>query len=463
MGIGALLCASISTLWYVRGNAIWRAIRKQGDVPEGSFVVLMGIVVAILTLGLSFEIDRIVESAATLSIAMAFPVAQEKMLAWTALWTVAVMVLMAIVTVARPAGVQRSRWSKRIWLLTVLLAAKFVLIDTAFFRIVDPSSAAAVLLNPQVLAATLIAGCLLLGNWLGGQNVDGDLTFGRMRSGAILLAIMVPMWAVTLEIDRVVEQMNAAGSLHWPLWQAKQLAWTIAWSLATAGAFAIVRWRAVRRGRDVQSAATAPPTEGWPRLLPQLLALLSVKYLTIDTALWRLLHLPANVTVLANLEASAGAVVFASLAMLMAIGLPDSLPQQQAKLRRVAGLLASLIVLWIGSIEIDRYFAAVAVFNGTVRPEQVALSSFWAIFAVACVLLGFRVRAAELRYFGLGLFALTLLKVVLIDMSQVQAGYRILSFMVLGALLMGTSVLYGKFGPRLLREDDEEESPISMA
>ena len=58
-------------------------------------------------------------------------------------------------------------------------------------------------------------------------------------------------------------------------------------------------------------------------------------------------------------------------------------------------------------------------------------------------------RNVGLRYFGLALLAITLLKVVLIDMSQVQTGYRILSFMALGGILLGTSVLYGKLTPRL--------------
>jgi uncharacterized membrane protein len=142
---------------------------------------------------------------------------------------------------------------------------------------------------------------------------------------------------------------------------------------------------------------------------------------------------------------------------------PNVMSDEESMLRRLSLLLVALIVLWMGSIEIDRYFASVPAFIGTARPEQVTLSIFWAIFAVACVLLGFRVRAAALRFFGLALLAITLLKVVLIDMSQVQTGYRILSFMGLGAVLLGTSVLYGKFGPRLLRESEEdEESQVSV-
>ena len=61
-------------------------------------------------------------------------------------------------------------------------------------------------------------------------------------------------------------------------------------------------------------------------------------------------------------------------------------------------------------------------------------------------------RKADAVYLGLGLFAVTLLKVVLVDMGQVQTGYRVLSFLGLGLLMMGTSVLYGKLSPMLLRD-----------
>ena len=63
---------------------------------------------------------------------------------------------------------------------------------------------------------------------------------------------------------------------------------------------------------------------------------------------------------------------------------------------------------------------------------------------------GFKTRFAGLRYFGLTLLAMALMKIVVIDMRQVSTGYRILSFMGVGLLMLGTSVLYGKVSPRLL-------------
>jgi uncharacterized membrane protein len=96
------------------------------------------------------------------------------------------------------------------------------------------------------------------------------------------------------------------------------------------------------------------------------------------------------------------------------------------------------------------------------RTKQVAISIVWSVYAVACVALGFAVRVAGLRYFGLALFGLTVAKVMLVDLSRVQTGYRIVSFLGLGLLLLGTSVLYGKLSPILLRDEPPDESGDSQ-
>jgi hypothetical protein len=41
---------------------------------------------------------------------------------------------------------------------------------------------------------------------------------------------------------------------------------------------------------------------------------------------------------------------------------------------------------------------------------------------------------------------------MLIDLGEVQFGYRILSLLGLGLLLLATSVLYGKLGAKMLKQ-----------
>jgi uncharacterized membrane protein len=48
------------------------------------------------------------------------------------------------------------------------------------------------------------------------------------------------------------------------------------------------------------------------------------------------------------------------------------------------------------------------------------------------------------RYGALGLFGLTVVKVFLADLAAVSTVYRVVSFLVLGIVLLGVSALYQK-------------------
>lgn len=152
-----------------------------------------------------------------------------------------------------------------------------------------------------------------------------------------------------------------------------------------------------------------------------------------------------------NLQLGIGVLIILSLFAIRPIqrDVEKRLPAQSrlAGLAWFSGALLPLMILWAGSFEIIQYCGSSfgrARFADPELAEQVGLSLFWACLAVACILVGFARRIAPLRYFALGLFAVTLLKVVLVDMSSVQSGYRVLSFLVMGGLLLGTSVLYGR-------------------
>ena len=73
---------------------------------------------------------------------------------------------------------------------------------------------------------------------------------------------------------------------------------------------------------------------------------------------------------------------------------------------------------------------------------QMSLSVVWGIYAIAILSIGFWRRVRPLRLSSLGLFGLTALKLVIIDMAKVEEVYRIVSFLVLGILMIGASYLY---------------------
>lgn len=104
----------------------------------------------------------------------------------------------------------------------------------------------------------------------------------------------------------------------------------------------------------------------------------------------------------------------------------------------IAGLLAVL------SVECLAFF-------GEMAPDarSATLSALWALYATGLTIWGFRMGSRMSRYAALTLFAVTLLKVVMVDMEAFSTLYRILSFLVLGALLVAASFLYHKYKDRL--------------
>jgi uncharacterized membrane protein len=74
-----------------------------------------------------------------------------------------------------------------------------------------------------------------------------------------------------------------------------------------------------------------------------------------------------------------------------------------------------------------------------------SFSVLWTLFAISLMVLGFRKRLRLLRTCSLGLFGLTILKVFAIDMAKVSTPFRIVSFIVLGIMLIGASFLYHRY------------------
>lgn len=74
--------------------------------------------------------------------------------------------------------------------------------------------------------------------------------------------------------------------------------------------------------------------------------------------------------------------------------------------------------------------------------QQLGLSIFWALYATVLILTGMARRAAILRWQALTLFAIVVAKVFFYDLSTLSRFYRIISFLVLGVLLLGVSFLY---------------------
>lgn len=99
-----------------------------------------------------------------------------------------------------------------------------------------------------------------------------------------------------------------------------------------------------------------------------------------------------------------------------------------------------VMLFGMGSVELSA-----AMFQYFPAASEASISILWALFSVGLMGIGFARRAALVRKTALGLFAVTLGKVFLVDMANVSTPYRIASFMVLGSMLVGASWLYYRY------------------
>ena len=79
---------------------------------------------------------------------------------------------------------------------------------------------------------------------------------------------------------------------------------------------------------------------------------------------------------------------------------------------------------------------------GRQMAERFSYSAWFLLAGAALLAVGFRRQSALLRWQGLVLLAVTIFKVFLLDTSTLSQGYRIISFLALGALLLGVSFAY---------------------
>ena len=111
------------------------------------------------------------------------------------------------------------------------------------------------------------------------------------------------------------------------------------------------------------------------------------------------------------------------------------------------------IVLLFALLNVETYL----YFSKTIAdPErarwvtQMSLSIVWGVYAAAILAIGFWRNARILRLSALALFGATALKLVIVDMAKVEDVYRIVSFFVLGILMIAASYLYHRVEKKLV-------------
>ena len=155
-------------------------------------------------------------------------------------------------------------------------------------------------------------------------------------------------------------------------------------------------------------------------------------------------------TLLFNTRFATYAVAIAVLGGIAIFGERHAAEQEMVFIRvAVVGvnLLALIALTWEAS---DYYFRRqlassvriVADYRQLSLARDFSYSAIWLIYGAALMTIGFRQRSAFARWQSLLLIAFTIGKVFFYDVSQLGGSYRILSFIGLGAVLLGISFIY---------------------
>ncbi|HXH27736.1 MAG TPA: DUF2339 domain-containing protein, partial [Candidatus Polarisedimenticolia bacterium] len=120
---------------------------------------------------------------------------------------------------------------------------------------------------------------------------------------------------------------------------------------------------------------------------------------------------------------------------------------------RALGSLGAALLLILLTAEVYGHFhlqpGTPEARAGNELRAMLSVSVLWALYASALMAIGFRRSDRAVRYAATGLFGLTLVKLFLVDLWELRAVYRIVSFVILGLLLVVASFLYSRFRSRL--------------
>ena len=141
-------------------------------------------------------------------------------------------------------------------------------------------------------------------------------------------------------------------------------------------------------------------------------------------------------------------LIWATMVVLgvFALGLWRHRPDEAREAVGIPGLCwtgSGLILLLGVTAELRRYFQQAGMPEDSASlAGGLSVSAWWIVFAAGLVLLGFRRGVKPVRVAGLVVSGMAVLKVVLFDLSGLDALYRVGSVLILGVVSLGLAYIY---------------------
>jgi len=442
--IGALACGS----WFYS-----KAEDLEGDERELTLGVLIGAASLLAVIALSAEALGYFDRAQALA-SLGERVAQlenAKQLALSAVWTI-------FGTIALFVGIRKRLVSVRIgaMLLLALATAKSVAIDLQYYSagwhklLFNPTFAAFALL---IVAFAACAWSYSLAKDIGERERSSVVP--TLIGAANLLAVLALSAETIGHFDRLKSQIgNQLVEEISRLNNNEQFALSALWTLYAAATLGI----ATRRGRT---------SLRWGALT--LLTVTLIKVAVVDShfydASWH--------TLIINQTFGAFALLIGAMALGVWFYSRAENVADDERYTMLPVLVTSANVLAIVAFSLEALGHYTVLMRATgLEPnqltnlklaQQLSISVVWTIYGGAMLTVGIARRSKLLRVMALLLLSLTIFKVFLFDLSGLEKLYRIISFIVLGMILLAVSFLYQRYRQRLagLILDQDAPEPLS--
>ena len=298
--------------------------------------------------------------------------------------------------------------------------------------------------NGRAISCLVLVAALAAASWLyrGGRYAEGRAGRGAPGAGErealaslyTLAANALAVTLLTLDLSDYFGRQKAlaAGLAAERAENARQFSLTALWGIYGT---ALVAY-GMRRGFGAARYAGLA-----------LLAAAAVKVLALDllyyAAVW---HTPVF-----NHTFMAFAMVIAACAAVVRLYTRGHDAGEAESVVPVLIVAANVLALVALSAEAVGYFeartladAGYEALRDLMLAKQLSLSVVWALYGAGLLVAGYARRSRLLRLLGLALLGVTALKVFALDLSALDRAYRIVSFIVLGAILLAVSYLYQK-------------------